>query len=116
VDVAYQYLTFFVDDDELLAKMAEVCAQLLRWRAVLNSISGVSYRRAFDISAESKMHISVARIHQGLPRGKLHITPQVPPFTVEPPMLQRRAKVSEEVVRQFMDPKRAIDPSIKKAQ
>jgi len=78
VDVAYQYLTFFIDDDAELAKMAE------------------EYRSGQMLTSQLKARC--VSVLQEFVKG----------------FQERRAKISDDVVRQFMDSTRAIDHTLKK--
>jgi len=76
IDVAYQYLTFFHDDDEEIAKVAE------------------EYRSGRLLSGELKaMTIKI-------------LTNFVKEFQ------ERKAKITPELVKAFMDPNRTIDPTV----
>jgi len=78
VDVAYQYLSFFIEDDEELAQMAE------------------DYRSGKLLTSELKA--KCIKMLQGL----------VGEFQA------RKAKVTDDDVRNFMDPNRSIDYQVKK--
>jgi tryptophanyl-tRNA synthetase len=73
VDVAYQYLSFFLDDDEELAKIGEVgwilhiCPKQLT-SFLLQGLSGGPFTHG---PVESQMHWVVAGVRQELPRGML---------------------------------------------
>jgi tryptophanyl-tRNA synthetase len=70
VDVAYQYLSFFLDDDEELAQMAKVRSNLGR-RLIQHSPlrPGLPHRLAPYRSDEGQVHRYAARVCQRLPRG-----------------------------------------------
>ncbi|MCO5585080.1 hypothetical protein L7F22_039012 [Adiantum nelumboides] len=75
VDVAYQYMLFFVDDDEEMAELAK------------------QYRAGELLSGEMKDR-AIAVLQQ-----------------IVGAFQERRAKVSDELVHQFMDKDRKIDPA-----
>lgn len=77
VDVSYQYLTFFLDDDAEVAQIAE------------------DYRSGKLLTGELKQ--KTISLLQDFVKA----------------FQERRAKVSDDVVRQFMDASRPIDPSLR---
>ncbi|CDZ96825.1 tryptophanyl-trna synthetase [Phaffia rhodozyma] len=74
VDISFQYLCFFEDDDELLAKIA------------------LDYRKGEMLSGEIKK-LCIAKIQEFVQGFQ-----------------DRRAKVTDELTKQFMDKDRKIDP------
>lgn len=71
VDVAYQYLGFFMDDDEEWAKMGEVriCLPGCMNRAKSASMRlGIPRGPPFDRSAQGEVHTGSPGVRQGVPR------------------------------------------------
>lgn len=100
VDVAYQYLLFFVDDDEEMDKLAK------------------AYRAGEVLSGEMKQKcIAVLqKVVQGFQEvspcpQSCHTNRREDFLLMKSFVLQRKAKVSDDVVRQFMDKNRQIDPT-----
>jgi len=72
VDVSYQYLTFFLEDDEELKTMGEVSLfrrVLLFGSDDVYAFTGLSSRSVAHRAAESQMHPTVTKLCQGFPGG-----------------------------------------------
>lgn len=72
VDVSYQYLSFFLDDDEELAKMAEVRDQWLMLSLIVlpMPLIGLQGRTSAYGEVEGTLHSNVAGVRKGLSRGQ----------------------------------------------
>jgi tryptophanyl-tRNA synthetase len=75
VDVSYQYLSFFLEDDEELAQIGEV--RSFEWGDRLgnrlrskNSASGLPCGASSYRTAQSTLHKGFAGVHGGIPRGR----------------------------------------------
>jgi hypothetical protein len=68
VDVAYQYLTFFLDDDDELEKLGRVCPSASSQTASLMAFVGIPIRGASYRTVEGTVHWLAADICQRIPR------------------------------------------------
>jgi hypothetical protein len=113
VDVAYQYLSFFLEDDEELAQIGKVgntfvCPGL----SAHHDATGLSCRLSPHWSVEGKVRQAFAGVRYGFPGGKAYLRSlrNIHSFSS-----QRRKAVSDDLVRQFMDASRKIEPTTAKA-
>jgi len=107
VDVSYQFLSFFIEDDDELKQLATVrpCARARKMYAEISS--GLSVRSATHRAAQATMHQSAAGCGQRLPRGEAG---GAKPYLVSNKHHQRKAKITDAELDSFMDSSRKIDP------
>jgi tryptophanyl-tRNA synthetase len=116
VDVAYQYLSFFLDDDDELSQMAKVsllCVTYLT-NIVFNICSGLSSGYLTDRSTQGPLHWHLAGVCQRLPRGWFQLS-SLFLYLSQLEQLQRRKALTDDQVRAFMDASRKIEPTMAKA-
>lgn len=75
VDVSYQYLSFFLEDDEELKKIYDVSEEFhsIRESQFTDSPVELQVRRTADRPAEGSMHQAFTRLCAVIPGGKLCI-------------------------------------------
>lgn len=105
VDISYEYLSFFMDDDARLEQIAavnsififEMILSILRCANLFEFVFLQDYRSGKLLTGELKQ-ITIEFIQNYVAKFQ-----------------ERRAAVTEEVVDRFMDPNRKIEPTIGKA-
>lgn len=99
VDVSYQYLTFFLDDDAEVAQIAE------EYRSG-RLLTGELKQKTIGLLQEFvKAFQDVSSVPRSVTRREFLVSLHR--------LSQRRAKVSDNMVKSFMDASRPIDPTLR---
>lgn len=77
VDVAYQYLSFFLEDDDELERLGKVGACVRLWTLIFNFCdAGIPCGHGINRSIEGTVHTGVTALCVGLSRGtKIALVP-----------------------------------------
>lgn len=103
VDISFQYLGFFEEDDELLARLAD------EYRAG-KLLSGELKKMCIEKLQEFVTGFQKVRLSRIVSTPLSFSLTSNPDPAISPP-LKRRAAVTDDITRSFMDKTRAIDPS-----